>query len=207
MDIRFLRAVDILLDANKKEGKDPGNASTLSMMLANNRNTISKIRSGLRQVTFNQLVKFASMFNIDYNYFFRDDVNSIFYKAKSGSSGEVIKVSKKGVLNTAPGAMTIQIGKGDMKGNIYNGPINQNVRRIVHLIPKQFQEECKDIVGDIYGEVTQLEASLHQKTEDIKKISEDSKQTIMKLQEELKEAQRSKSELMEKYIAELEKNK
>ncbi|MDN5201155.1 hypothetical protein QQ008_07275 [Fulvivirgaceae bacterium BMA10] len=199
LDIRFLKIVDTVLKANKLAGVKPSNDSALSSLITSDRSIIAKIRNGSRSCNAILMERLATFFDLDYNCFFRD-IDDIYYVPKP-----VTQPGKKVVKNSAKGATTIQIKRGDMKGNVYSGEIKNNIGKVVNLIPKDVQSKYENLLEDLYGGVTQLGTDLEQRTEDIKKISSDSEKKIRQLQKELEEEKAKKNEITEKYIALLEK--
>lgn len=203
VDIRFLKAVDILLSKNKKEGLKPRNSSELSQILVGSKDMVTKVRSGFRGVSLSQLVSFATQFNIDYNYFFRDGIKEIFHSDLIAGHGSV--VSHQGVQNNAPGATTIQMEHGDMTGSVYSGEVKASIGKVVNLIPKEVQVKFNNLLEELYSGVTELDTKLSDKSEEIKKISDHSSEIISGLQEQLKSEKEDKMLLMEKYTKVMEK--
>lgn len=182
VDIRFLKAVDLLLEKNKQQGKLPTNYSALSELLSSDRNTISKIRSGVRHVSFPQLVKFATLFTLDYNYFFRDHVVDIFYKISAPPIPQNV-ATKKGVQNSGSKATTIQVENG----NVYHSSENLSLDEDESQIQDEDRSRSKE----------EVQRSIE---------SEEAKQIIL-LQQELLREKEEKMVLMKKYMEALEKRK
>lgn len=199
LDIRFLKIVDTVLKSNKLAGLKPNNDSALSSLITSDRSIIAKIRNGSRSCNAILMERLATLFDLDYNCFFRD-IDDIYYVPK-----QVTKSRKKVIKNSAKGATTIQIAKGDMRGNVYSGEIKNQIGKVVNLIPQEVKEKFEGLFEDLYGGVTKLGADLEQRTEDIKKISNDSERKIRQLQKELDEVKARKEEINEKYTTLLEK--
>ncbi len=177
VDIRFLKAVDILLEKNRQEGKLPTNYSALSELLSSDRNAISKIRSGVRHVSFPQLVKFATRFTLDYNYFFRDHVEDIFYQVPAPTVPHGV-ASNKGVLNSGSKATTIQVENGTVYHSSENLSVDQD---------DEIDTEGKD---------------QHATPMNMEEASQ-----VIALQQQLLKEKEEKMTLMQKYMEELERNK
>ena len=199
LDIRFLKIVDNVLKANKLAGIKPSNDSALSTYISTDRSIIAKIRNGSRSCNAVLMERLATLFDLDYNGFFRD-IDDIYYTPK-----KVDKSKKKVFKNTAKGSTTIHLEKGDMKGNVYSGDVRNQIGKVVNLIPQEVKDRFEHLFKDLYGGVNQLGADLEQRTEDIKKISNDSEKKIRQLQKELDEVKAKKEEINEKYTILLEK--
>ncbi|MEM9847415.1 MAG: hypothetical protein AAF847_05965 [Bacteroidota bacterium] len=143
-DIRFLKAVDQILEYNKITFRLKESDASLSKRVFNKGNIIAKIRASQRGVSQTQLEQFATFFNINYNYFYRDDAE-LYYKA-----------SQKETKTYPP----ITESKGNYSGNICNSQIYiylEEAKKIVSKTPIEVQENHADILQQIQTQTQHLE--------------------------------------------------
>jgi len=155
-DIRFLKAIDEIL--RQHQGRH--NESTLSSVIFGKRNIISKIRAGQRGISQRQLEQFATHFNLDYNFFYRDQV-TIHYNAIDSKTTPPL---------TYP---PIIEAKGNNSGNIYNSQIHiylEKAKKIVSASSKEIQEDHADILHQIQEQTQSLEQQLIEKTKQLEQM-------------------------------------
>jgi len=185
-DIRFLKAIDEIL--RQHQGRH--NESTLSSVIFGKRNIISKIRAGQRGISQRQLEQFATHFNLDYNFFYRDQV-TIHYNA----------IDSKTIPSTYP---PIIEAKGNNSGNIYNSQIHiylEKAKKIVSTSSKEVQEDHADILHHIQEQTQNLEQELQQKSELLEQVHKEHSKQIIELQQQLLESKKQENEILKKYLA------
>lgn len=223
IDLRFLKAVDIILEKNRKEKLKLDSDSAISQSVYGLRTVIGKVRSAQRGISMPQLQSFAIYFNLDFNCFFRDTAN-IEYDPQDIGSGKVVATSK-GIVNTGKGAIVTQIKgdhKGDIigkiKGDVYKGSkINQVIQKAGKIVNNHFEDskrkqEFTEILQRIQGEAGNMEKLILRKYEDIKKIIyvyEDQifteRQKRTNAERERDEAREEERKILKKYLKLVEK--
>lgn len=73
IDKRFLEAVDMIQQRNQQQGIEPTSDKGISRLISNDTSTIAKIRRSQRGVTLEQIKLLSTHFNLDYNFFFRQE--------------------------------------------------------------------------------------------------------------------------------------
>lgn len=222
-DLRFLKAVDIVIEKNKRANIKPDSDNSISRTVFGDRNIVGKIRAAQRGISMLQLEKFAIYFHLDFNCFFRD-TESVEYDPQD-VSGQVV-VKGKGIASTGKNAIITQV-KGDhngdvigkIKGNVYKGSkIGQVIQKAEKIINNKFDDEskglCEDILDSIRTESENLESTIIQKNEDIKKMADlyeaqirAESQKREKAERERDEAREGERKILKKYLNLVEKKR
>ncbi len=210
IDIRFLKAVDVVIAKNKNADVKLGTDSSVSSTVFGSRNVIGKIRSSQRGVTTAQIDKFAIYFNLDFNCFFRD-IPKIKYDPNSIGNKVVAKDNAQ--VNYGENGRNINTSGGEYFENNYHGEIKEQVQQAKKIInktecPPEVQKKCHTVLDKIQHKSINLETLLDNKTESLKKIAdlltlETSNRE--KAEKELQVERVEHQKLMKKHISLLEK--
>ena len=228
INLRFIQAVDHVIDVHKVAGMEPKSARSLSEFIGKDPNTISRIRQGSKDVSAEQVKRFAALCGIDLNFFYNENVQLIYQadmfseeNLKRSIEGQTINMdfSNSGNDNT-----NLQLGAGDFSGNIYNhGASNAEhshrdthyhfyqAEQLVKSIPAQFQQSLTNQLQEIKLSYMKLEKELLDRTEELKKITKEylaeiklSQTNVTNLMEQLKKEREAKDDLYLRYIKSLE---
>ncbi len=117
VDLRFLKAVDYIIEKNKTANIKPDTDNSISKTIYGQGKTIKEIRCFERGVAMTELHKFADYFHLDFNYFFRG-TGPILYNPKSTTNkwGNIIGEDIDIVGNMESSNL--------YKGDVYNGGIH-----------------------------------------------------------------------------------
>ena len=220
-DLKFLQAVDHILDAKKKAGEKPNSDNGVGLMIyPSNRSIITAVRTSIRHIPDTALANFANMFNINMNFFYREGAP---LKYQPDNTTPVNHAESKGIINHRDQSTITQVeghNKGEIigivKGNVYKGnKIEEIVQKADQIVNNQFgpddQKTYKKLLKSIRKESQNMESLILQKTEDIKKIQDlyekemhSERLRTKGLQEELTQIKDSERELLKKYTALLE---
>lgn len=220
-DLRFLKTVDVVIEKNRKANIKPDSDNSISSTVFGDRNIIGKVRASQRGISMLQLEKFAIYFHLDFNCFFRDTA-TIEYDPQD-VSGQVV-AKGRGIASTGKNAIITQV-KGDhngdvigkIKGNVYKGSkIGQVIQKAEKIINNKFDDEskelCEDILSSIRTESENLELTIIQKNEDIKKMADlyetqirAEAQKRKKAEQERDEAREGERKILKKYLSLVEK--
>lgn len=223
IDLRFLKAVDIIIEKNRKEKLKLDSDSAISQAVYGLRTVIGKVRSAQRGISMPQLQSFAIYFNLDFNCFFRD-TTTIEYDPQDAGSGKVVATSK-GIANTGKGAIVTQVEGdhngdiiGEIKGDVYKGSkIDQVIQKAEKIVNNHFddskqKEQCNEILETIQSEANSMENLILRKYEDIKKMADIYEAQILAEREkrtaaeqERDEAREEERKILKKYLKLVEK--
>lgn len=203
--IRFLKAVDLIIAEKAKFGLEKLSTTSISKLIFNNKAAISKIKNGRRSISTSQLESFANYFGIDYNFFFRDDVD-LYFKPKKFNGN--ISATKESTISLESHNNIIQTGGGENTGNIHFGEVYkriQNAKTIINQFSSESpQREYQKALDNILEETKKLERLVIQKTEEIKATMLSLSTQVFSLERELKTVISSEANLMKRYIELLE---
>lgn len=164
-DIKFLKAVNVIVQKNTAFGIEPKSVNSLSKMLFGDRSIIAKIKSSQRGVSKNQLKIFAGFYNLEPDWFNSRGFNFT-YDPKDYTSYSPVEKKKK---NKAKGNTVINVnGKGASGGTVYSGDILGDITQHIHSAEKIINQ----VPPDLKAQVNQVFQSIHEKAEEIKKISD-----------------------------------
>lgn len=232
-DMKFIQAVDQILEANRKEGIEPSTDNALGKLIyPSNRSIVTAVRTALKHIPDVALSNLAHRFDIDMNFFYRDQA-PFKYKPQKGKSPRITNTaSDKGIVIAGDNAPNTHI-EGDnngeiigiLNGNVYKGnKIGEIIQRADKIINNKFEpdqrEMCEEILGSVKQEAESMENLILQKSEDIKKIAnlyeaqlrtekqrnEGLQEELQNMKEELSSAKENERELLKKYTNLLEKN-
>lgn len=223
IDLRFLKAVDIIIEKNRREKLKLDSDSAISQAVYGLRTVIGKVRSAQRGISMLQLQSFAIYFSLDFNCFFRDTAN-IEYDPQDADSGKVVATSK-GIANTGEGVIVTQVEKdhngdiiGKIKGDVYKGSnigqVIQKAGKIVnnHFEDPKYKQQCSDILETIQSEANSMENLIIRKYEDIKKVIDiyevqifAEREKRMAAERERDEAREEERKILKKYLKLVEK--
>lgn len=195
-DLRFLQAVDFIIAENKKLLGVLHNDSLISSAVFGKRNVISKIRSHQRGVSQEQIERFATHFDLDYNFFYKDNI-----PIKLGHL-QCIKF-----VNTQESSPLVKLS-GNHSGNIYNSKIYvclEKAKQMIQAKPDAVQTDCETIIDTIRDEIQQLEGKIMDQSKKIDHMQREHDQMLIDLQNQVLEAKKKETQVMEKYIALCEK--
>lgn len=199
-DIKFLKALNHIINENKKAGVEPQGVREISELIFGNYNTISKIRGSGAGINMGQLMKFATMFGLDYNYFFRDDKELTYNPHKNKTA----QANAGNHVQTSGGNVHGDIIKADVykTGDVHK--YIQKAKSIVNHYPFEIQQQFSEVIEDLQRETKKMETTIKDEAEYIKKISESYESQVRDLRNQLREKSDSENELMRKYITLLE---
>lgn len=195
-DLRFLQAVDFIIAENKKLLGGVDNDSLISSAVFEKRNVISKIRSHQRGVSQEQIERFATHFELDYNFFYRDNI-----PFKLGH------LPSMNVINPEGPSPLVKLS-GNHSGNIYNSKIYvclEKAKQLIQAKPDTFHTDCETIIDTIRDEIQQLEEKIMEQSKKIDYMQREHDQVLINLQNQVLEAKEKETQVMEKYIALCEK--
>lgn len=220
-DLRFLKAVDIVTEKNKRAGIKPDSDNSISKTVFGDRNIIGKIKASQRGVSMSHLEKFAIYFNLDFNCFFRD-TEAIEYDPQD--IGGTTAARSKGIASTGENATITQVEGdhngdvfGKIKGDVYKGSkIGQIIQKAEKIINNKMDNDTKEmfdsILNSIRDESGNLESIIIQKNEEIKKMQKLfgeelrlERQKRENVEGERDEAREEERKIMKKYLKLLEK--
>ncbi|MDW3192003.1 MAG: helix-turn-helix transcriptional regulator [Cytophagales bacterium] len=228
INLRFIQAVDHVIDVHKVAGMEPKSARSLSEFIGKDPNTISRIRQGSKDVSAEQVKRLAALCGIDLNFFYNENIQLIYQadmfneeNLKRSIEGQTINMdfSNSGNDNT-----NLQLGAGDFSGNIYNNGASSaehshrdthyhfhKAEQLVKTIPAQFQQSLTNQLQEIKLSYMKLERELLDRTEELKKITKEylaeiklSQANQTDLMEQLKKEREAKDDLYLRYIKSLE---
>ena len=182
VDLKFLEAVDYVIEKNKTANVKPDTDNAISKTVFGNRSIIGKVRASHRGITLAQLHIFATYFHLDFNYFFRD-TQAIEYHAQIAGS------------NPGKGIMADNVGNiiGDqMRGTINMGDVHKD--RVAGT-----GQKAENTVEDPF-DGRQIGTSWN----DNKKESEDLREQLHQMRKQRDQAREEQIRISEKYIKLLE---
>ena len=188
-DIRFLKAVDYIIENHKELLCGAKNESLLSVAVFGKRNVIAKIRASQRGVSQSQIEQLATRFNLDYNYFYRDDAP--------------LKLKTSWQQTSDPGKPLINC-KGGHNSNILNSQIHiyfNKAKALAKTAPQKMHKDYANIIETIERETSGMEKQLQDKIQELQLLQEQNALKVQDLQTQLIDARKSESEVMKKYIA------
>ncbi|MCG8322763.1 MAG: hypothetical protein MI921_24895 [Cytophagales bacterium] len=199
-DIKFLKALNHIINENKKAGVEPQGVREISELIFGNYNTISKIRGSGAGINMGQLMKFATMFGLDYNYFFRDDKELTY----DPNRNKTARANDGNHIQTSGGDIHGDIIKADVykTGDVHK--YIQRAKNIVNNYPLEIKQQFSEVIEDLQRETKKMETTIKDEAEYIKKISESYEIQMRDLRNQLKEKSDSENEIMRKYITLLE---
>jgi len=225
IDLRFLKAVDTIIQENKKNKVKPNSDSSVSEKAFGMRTVTGKIRSSQRGVSMQQLQKLAIAFDLDLNYFFRG-TDQLRIKPATHLQGTTLS-QDKGVLGTGDRSIITQVEGdhngdiiGEIKGDVFNGSkIDQVIQKAEKIVNNHFdapgeKEKVAEALEDIRQETDQMQSLIQRKYEDIKKMADIYEAQLLAEREKRMAAERERDEArederltMKKYVRLLEDKK
>lgn len=220
IDLKFIDAIDEVLEKNDEMGIKPSNDSSLGKLIyPSNRSIISSVRSRSKHIPHLALINFAKIFDVDMNYFYGRDALNYLPKSKG-----TVNNSNNSVHNTGNNNTTTHAGnRGTIKEvknvqNEVNGGSMDIDTMIINLMAK-LDKECVDEFYKIIKKMRkenkklnkELNSHLKKKSKKIEKMAALHSAEVKSLQKELKksnqnllDAQKNESDILKKYISSLE---
>ncbi|WP_010180411.1 hypothetical protein [Aquimarina agarilytica] len=200
IDFQFIKAVDEIIEVNKKLGLKPINDSALGTVIyPTNRSIISAVRNRQKHIPHMALINLAKEFTLDMNYFYSNEATPLNYQPKTLNN---IHIHKNGISSTGDNAMNIHAGKGKIKRihtaeagskNTLVETVNVN-NMINHFISNMDNERVKqfmNIIASIQSEhkatSAKMEAVMNEKSAEMKEIKNTFKDELKSVKLELKE--------------------
>ena len=219
VDIKFIQAVDKIIELNKEIGIKPNNDSSIGKLIyPSNRSIISSVRGRSKHIPHMALINLSKQFNLDMNFFYQDECE-LKYKPQIS---EKFSVKGNGILNKGDNNVTIHAGNGNIKGiNTAKKGSSNTVMAVDTMITnftskldKQYADQFFVILGEIQTEnnkvLKKLENLLNEKTLEMKTLANEHKNDTLSLREEVRKAnerafkaQENENEILKKYLTEL----
>ncbi|MEO9870399.1 MAG: hypothetical protein ABJQ69_03790 [Ekhidna sp.] len=189
LDVKFLKAVNVIVQKNAAFGIEPRTINSLSKMLFSDRAIISKIKASQRGVSKNQRKIFLGFYNLKADWFTAEsdfDYNPQDYISYSpvGKKEKKTKV-KETIINVN--------GKGASAGTVYSGEvlgdIIQNIQSAENII-NQVPPDVKNHINGVFE-------TIQNKAEDIKKISDGYREQVIDLKKQVEALKKSERKARE----------
>lgn len=192
-DKKFLQAVDYIIAKHKSRGLEPSNDNAISLAIFGKRGVIAKIRSSSRGVTQNQIIRFATYFELDFNFFYRKEVYTPEIISRAATH-----------LPTADTAEQFHLYlKGDNIGNIYNGQISIYLDKVKEFAANSMSKVPKEYlqtVEQIRQEYQVLELKLKNATDQLRMVEERFNKVILDLTTQLSEARKQENQYLRQLL-------
>ncbi|MFY0689104.1 MAG: hypothetical protein JXQ90_18185 [Cyclobacteriaceae bacterium] len=184
---RFIEVVDTVIRLNKESGRKPATQTALSAIILNDKDGISKIRTGLKEPSAEQVKKLCVLTGVAFDFFLYENI-TLNYNPDQFSE-ENLKMINDGQLISRPNIEQTNSGQnstgivtsGDFSGNYSRDNISSSsdthyhfhhAQELINKIPVEYREEMSDELARIISTCQSLEESLKDKTEELKKITE-----------------------------------
>ncbi|MHA7058427.1 hypothetical protein ACWGOQ_0014490 [Aquimarina sp. M1] len=224
IDLKFIEAIDTVLEKNDELGIKPSNDSSLGKLIyPSNRSIISSVRSRAKHIPHLALINFAKLFDVDMNYFYSDRTLNYIPRVRTSDNriDNSIKVTGDGSFATHAGSGTIRDVKNVAKEIINHNTTHSNpsAETIINNFIQKIDENCipdfYSILNAIRDEtgstIAELKYHLKKKSKKLDKLNErhhkELKTVNLKLTEACErmiEAQENEKQTMLKYITLLE---
>lgn len=225
IDLKFIEAIDEVLEKNDELGLKPSNDSSLGKLIyPSNRSIISSVRSRAKHIPHLALINFAKLFDVDMNYFYSDRSLSYIPRVTTVNNNQDYSIKKtgKGSFVAYAGNGTIGDIKNVAKEIVTNNntSLNPSAETVINNFIQQIDEAC---IPDFYrilnairdetgSTIEELKFHLKKKSKRLDKLNKrhhkELKAVNLKLvetNERLIKAQENEKATMEKYISVLEK--
>ena len=225
IDLKFIDAIDEVLQKNDQLGIKPSNDSSLGKLIyPSNRSIISSVRSRAKHIPHLALINFAKMFDVDMNYFYSNRTLNYIPRVRTTDNriDNSVKDTGEGSFVTHAGSGTIRDVKNVAKEIINDNRTthsNPSAETIINNFIQKIDEHC---IPDFYsilnairdetgGTIEELKHHLKKKSKKLDKLNEkhhkELKAVNLKLTEACErmiEAQENEKQTMMKYITLLE---
>lgn len=213
-DIKFLEAVDHIIERNLRARIKPRTDSALAKIIyPPNRSIISAVRSSTKHIPETALVNLALMFSIDFNFFWRDDAPLIYSSDKEDYSDTyTVGTNKFSITEEEPRTRfeadkkILDIHFLDAENAINSLPAEVPAVSIqaclkplsnIQIKARQIQEQLAEEVAQKKKELEELSASFEQQLEEERRKTK-------KMEKELVKLRKSERGYLEKYLKLLE---
>lgn len=180
-DVKFIEAVDYIIERNRAAGIKPKTDSGLAKIVyPPNRSIISAVRSKTKHIPETAVVNLGLMFSIDFNFFWREDAPMVYTDDKEDYSGTyTVGTNKFSITEEEPKT------KFDADKKILDITFLETENAINALlsdVPSAAIQDCLKPLSKIQIKARQIQnhltEELAQKKEELEKIADEFEQQL-----------------------------